>query len=156
MKNKNKINIYITKGFRVFFSIGIALVAIMAIINDEEIYVPIILLLVGSLMLWFIGKHINEMEKEMTHKRTDFSFSLKTLIYLLFSKKKCLNCDSKKMKKLVKKDYIGKGKNIRIKHFGDKPDLYSGKIYYECSNCGEVFTLETLASSKREGICNEI
>lgn len=83
----------------------------------------------------------------MASKRLDYSLSGKAIKYFLFSKKRCPNCSNYKMTRIVKKDYIGKGKSIKRYSFGDKIDTYKGTIYYKCPNCGSIYELESLVSS---------
>lgn len=83
----------------------------------------------------------------MASKRVDYSLSGKAIKYFLFSKKRCPNCNHHKMTRIVKKDYIGKGKGIRRYSFGDKIDTYNGTIYYKCPNCDSIYEIENLMSS---------
>lgn len=84
----------------------------------------------------------------MPNKRIDFSFSKQSLMYLIFSKKKCRNCGNGKMKRAVRQDFVGEGKGIRPTHFGEKPDAYKGTIFYICPKCESIYLLEDLVSSK--------
>lgn len=83
----------------------------------------------------------------MASKRVDFSFTKESFIYLLFFRKKCPNCNASKMKKIVRKDFVGEGKSILITHFGDKPDAYWGSVFYKCQKCGSIYHIEDLANN---------
>ncbi len=63
-----KIEISMIKIFRVFFATGILLAFLGSLISGAPLYVPVVLAIGGSAMVWFMGKKINSLKTKENGK----------------------------------------------------------------------------------------
>lgn len=64
----DKHSIVVTKVLRIFFVIGITFVSIAAIVNKAPFYIPVMLILVGTGMVYFISVRIKALEDKTNGK----------------------------------------------------------------------------------------
>ena len=82
----------------------------------------------------------------MKHDGIKYEFTVKELVYFLFSKKKCPNCGwrmnkRKEFETVTGAECNGSSDPIFYSHAKVKRYMY----YFDCEKCGSAYTLQELA-----------